>query len=450
MSPPARDTTGAGGARAAGAGAERGSALVMAIFVLALLTSMGAALLFVTENEMKMGKVDLRAKTVFYVSEAGLEDARETLRVVNLAGATDALRNSFNDELTSAAGPNGTINCDPAALKPVFDSNGDALGFSGYGDDAPLKAMTTFGSGKYIAFLTNDAVDGRTNLADSNDRVVINAVGTGTNHASEVVQAIVERSSFPALPATITMIGPSASFDGGNSNAKLYMGDDCAGGIPGLSVPVVGVIGTASEAVAEAGVQKPSSYTSGGFTGVDTVTNVTSSIDPSLNDCDFLHDLARTVRAAADVVGSPSTSNSDLGTSASPKIVYIEGDYTVGGGFDGGGLLWVTGTLTFNGNAGWTGTIFTVGEGNFQRSGGGNGVISGANFVANIAGPDGAMWTSDDCAGADGVVGTADDGAAIATYNNSGGGTGDTGYCSTAISAVQQEFPFAIVGFRQR
>jgi hypothetical protein len=429
---------------------ESGSALVMAIFVLALLTSMGAALLFVTENEMKMGKVDLRAKAVFYVSEAGLEDARETLRVVNLAGATDNLRNSFNDELTSAAGPNGTIDCNPASLKPVFDSSGNAVGFSGYGDDAPLKAMTTFGSGKYVAFLTNDAVDGRTSKVDSNDRVVITAIGTETQYASETVQAIVERSSFPALPATITMIGPSPNFDGGNSNAKKYTGDDCAGGIPGLSVPVVGVIGVSSEASAEAGVRKPSTFTSGSFTGVDTVTNVSGSIDPSLKDCTALHDLARKVRNAADLVGGPSTANSDLGTTASPKIAYIEGDYTVGGGVNGGGLLWVTGTLTFNGNASWTGTIFTVGEGNFQRSGGGNGALMGGSFIANIAGPDGVMWTSDDCAGADGLLGTTDDGAAIATYNNSGGGSGDTGYCSTAIASMQQEFPLLIVGFRQR
>ena len=429
---------------------ERGSALVMAVFVLALLTSMGAALLFVTENEMKMGKVDLRAKTVFYVSEAGLEDAREALRVVNLAGATDAQRSSFNDELTSAAGPNGAIDCDPAALKPVFDSNGDPVGFSGYGDDAPLKAFTAFGSGKYAAFLTNDAMDGRTNKSDSNDRVVITAIGAGAQYATEKVQAIIERGGFPTLPATITMIGPTANFDGGNSSAKNYTGNDCAGGVTGLSVPVVGVIGVASEATAESGVKKPLTYTSGGATGIDTVTNVSGSIDPSWTDCANLHDLARKIRSSADVVGTPSTANTDLGTSASPKIVYIEGDYTVGGGVNGGGLLWVTGTLTFNGNASWTGALFTVGKGNFQRSGGGNGALLGASFIANIAGPDGLMWTSDDCAGADGSLGTSDDGAAVATYNNSGGGTGDTGYCSSAISSVQQEFPFEVVGFRQR
>src|SRR2546425_13340134 len=106
---------------------ERGSALVMAVFVLVLLTAMGAALLFVSESEMKTGQVDLRSKTVFYASEAGLEDGRETLRVVNLSGVTAALRAGLNDELTSAAGPNGLISSDPPALKPGSDASGTPI-----------------------------------------------------------------------------------------------------------------------------------------------------------------------------------------------------------------------------------------------------------------------------------------------------------------------------------
>lgn len=431
-------------------GRERGSALVMAIFVLTLLTAMGGALLFVTENEVKMSQVDLRSKQVFYLAEAGLEDARETLRQDNLTDPTVANRLTFNDELVSAGGANGTIDFDPAALKATYDSDGNVTGFTGYGDDLPLKSLTTFSGGKYIALLTNDAVDGKANLNDTNDRVVVTAAGGSTKYAMEVVEAVLQRTSFPSMPATITMVGPSANFDGGNSNAKQYVGDDCAGGIPGLSVPVLGVIGTASKAVADGGVQKPANYTSGTDTGTDTVSDVDSTIDPNWNDCDYLHDLARKVRAAADVVGDSSTSNGSLGTTAAPKVVYIEGDYTVGPTIDGGGLLWVTGTLTFSGNAGWKGTIFTVGKGDFERSGAGNGVISGANLVANIAGPDGTMWTSDDCAGPDGVVGTSDDGTAIATYDNNGGGTGDTKYCSSDISSVQEQFPFVISSFRQR
>ncbi|HEU4402959.1 MAG TPA: pilus assembly PilX N-terminal domain-containing protein [Candidatus Polarisedimenticolia bacterium] len=427
---------------------ERGSALVMAIFVLVLLAGMGAALLFVSETEVKMSQVDMRSKQVFYISEAGLEDGRETLRVTNLQGATAALRGSLNDELTAAAGANGVINFDPATLAAVYDSAGNVTGFTGYGDDVPLRATTSFSGGKYAAFLTNDPIDGKTSLNDTNDRVMITAVGTGTNRALEVVQAIVERNPFPQMPATITMIGPLASFDGGNSNAKQYTGTDCA--IPGLALPVVGTIGSASEASAELGVHKPSTYTSGAATGLATVSDVNATIDPSWKKCDYLHDLARQVRAAADVVGNSSTPSTSLGTSTAPKIVYIEGDYSISGGLDGGGLLWVTGTLTFSGNASWSGVLFTVGKGDFERSGGGNGVISGANLVANVAGPDRLMWTADDCSGPDGVVGTSDDGAAIATYNNSGGGTGLTQYCSSAISTVEEQFPLAIVGFRQR
>ena len=55
---------------------ERGSALVMAIFVLALLAAMGMTLLFVTENEARTGQVDQRAKRSFSLAEAGLEKAR--------------------------------------------------------------------------------------------------------------------------------------------------------------------------------------------------------------------------------------------------------------------------------------------------------------------------------------------------------------------------------------
>jgi len=429
---------------------ERGSALVMAIFVLTMLTAMGGALLFVTENEVKMGQVDLRSKQVFYLAEAGLEDARETLRQDNLTDPTPANRLTFNDELVAAAGANGSINFDPASLKATYDSDGNVTGFTGYGDDVPIKSLTGFSGGRYAAWLTNDAIDGRASLNDTNDRVVVTAAGGSSKYAMEIVQAVLQRGGFPSLPATITMVGPSANFDGGNSNAKLYTGNDCAAGVSGLSVPVLGVIGSASKAVADTGVSKPGSYSSGSNTGTNTVVDVSGSIDPSWKDCSYLLTLAQKVREAADVVGTSSTSNASLGTTVSPKIVYIEGDYTVGGGVNGGGLLWVTGTLTFNGNAAWAGTIFTVGKGNFQRSGGGNGVISGANFVANVAGPDGTLWTSDDCAGPDGIKGNSDDGPASATYNNSGGGTGDTTYCSADVSSSENQFPFSIVSFRQR
>ncbi|MGH9796517.1 MAG: pilus assembly PilX N-terminal domain-containing protein [Candidatus Polarisedimenticolia bacterium] len=439
---------------ASGAGrvpaAERGSGLILAIFVLVLLTGMGIALLFVGETEVKASRVDQRVRRVFYVAEAGLEDGRETLRVTNLSDLSLADRQTLDDELRTAAGSDGVLDFDPALLKPVYDTSGNVVAFTGYDDDLPLRPATTFGDGRYAAFLSNDPIDGRQDADDTNDRVLLTAIGTGPERAIEIVEAIVERQSFPVLPATIAIVGPAAVFDGGNSAAKDYVGDDCAGGIPGLSVPVVGVVGAASEASVESGVHKPGTFTSGSATGVDTVDNLEGTIDPSWTDCDGLHDLARQVRAAADVVGNAGTSNGALGTPLDPKIVFIEGDYAIGGGWSGAGLLWVTGTLTMSGNAAWSGVLLVVGEGAFARNGGGNGKILGATFVANIAGPDDILWTADDCSGPDGVAGNADDGLAAGSYDQSGGGTGLTGYCSSAISDAQTGFPFRIVGFRQR
>ena len=427
---------------------ERGSALVMAIFVMALLAAMGMTLLFVTENEARTGQVDQRAKRSFFLAEAGLEKARETMRVDNYTDVSAANRQTFDDELVTAAGANGVFNFSPTTLRLVYNSSGVVTGYTGAGDDVPVRAVTAFGSGFYAAFLTNDIADANTPLTDTNDRVKVTAVGAGANRSMEMVQAVVERTSFPAMPATITIVGPAADFDGGSSAAKEYSGDDCA--VPGLSLPAIGVFGAGSETTAEVGVQKPASYSEGAESGVDTVDDIDGVADPMWQDCGFLKETARAVRASADVVGNSATPLASLGTPGDPKIVYIEGDYNIPGGVNGAGLLFVTGTLTMHGGADWYGTIFVVGDGSMIRSGAGNGDISGAVLVADISGPDRNLWTGDDCVGQDGVLGTADDGVATSTYNVSGSGTSETGYCSAAISEVQERFPFVIVDFRQR
>ena len=125
-------------------------------------------------------------------------------------------------------------------------------GFTGYGDDVPLVDTAAFGNGWHIAFLTNDPVDGRTNLVDSNERVMITSFGAGPDRSVEVVQAIVElRDIFPSTPpATITILGPNPVFVGGTSAAKEFIGNDCdgSGGIPGFFAPVIGAIGSSGAA----------------------------------------------------------------------------------------------------------------------------------------------------------------------------------------------------------
>jgi Tfp pilus assembly protein PilX len=421
---------------------QKGSALVMAAIVLLLLTTMGITLLFVADSDAKMNQAGIRTKKAFFIAEAGLEAGREQLRLNNLASTNPK---SLSDELYVASGSNHAINLNEANLKPTYDANGNVTGFTGYGDDTPIKAATTFGGGYYAAFLTNDPIDGKTNLTDSNKRVMITAIGAGRNQSVEIVQAIVVPNQLPPFPSAITLLGPTANFDGGSSNAKYYTGTDCSGasgytGVPGLNVPVVGTIGTASEATAEVGVRKPANYSSGTSTGLDTVTDVSSTIDPAWTDCQTLRELADEVRAAADYVCTAASPCSHWNTSTINTVTFVDGDLDLSGGK---GVLWVTGDLTVHGNTSWEGIILVVGKGGWVSSGGGNGKLIGTVMDADIAGPDGVYGTGDDCTG-----GTA--GFNVATFFDDGNGNHDTIYCSDAISKAMFSFPMKVASFRQR
>ena len=63
-----------------------------------------------------------------------------------------------------------------------------------------------------------------------------------------------------------------------------------------------------------------------------------------------------------------------------------------------------------------------------MRSGGGNGTISGAVYVANTAGPDG-------------VIGNADDAMGASVLNTSGAGASNIQYCSSAFNNAVNQIP---------
>jgi len=445
---------------------ERGSAMVMAVFVLVMLTGMGVALLFLSRNEVRMSQASLRAKQAFYIAEAGVENARLTLYAANRG-------EPFTDDLQAAAGSNGMLEIDPDAIRPVYDSNGNVTGFSGYGDDVPLAPTTAFGDGWYIAFLTNDPNEPdpfQLNTTDTNDRVMITSVAAGPDRSFEVVQAIVELVQiFPSIPpATVTLLGPTPYFDGGASMAKEYVGNDCDGaGVPGLFVPTVGTTDPGSLVPCPlspvepsydsliCGVSKPNSYKTGfgTYVGTATVADVTDPsviggvgpIDPAWSNCQFLHDLVDQVRRVADVIcpegrmdWCPDTPPDDPN-----RIIFVDGDFFVDAWNHGSGLLFVTGEMWLHGDTQWNGMLFAIGEGVYWRYGGGQGVISGSIFVADIAGPDQIFETDDDCTG-----GT--DGFDAAYFNQQNGGMGDHIFCTLDMIPAFPVAPYEVVDFLQR
>ncbi len=419
---------------------DSGSALVMAVFVLALLSGMGVALLFLSSNEVKSSRADMRSKQVFYLAEAGMEAGRATLLILNGAG-------SFSDDLAIYAGVNGILDFDPDALQATYDGDGNVTGLTGYGDDVPLLNPTVFGGGWYAAFLTNDAING-TSPGDTNDRVMITGIGLDSKNSVEIVQAVVTREVV-IPPAAVTLLGPTPSFSGGQSNPKLYVGEDCngTGGQPGLYAPLVGVIGPAAETLVETGIGTDPAFTSGPYTGEDTFADLTDTSEPTYNfplasvwtNCQELHDKVEEIRLIADVVCTVGTSCT-LPPSSPDRIIFVDDNYNLN--TDGEGLILVTGDFTTNGGVAWAGMMWAIGHGEFRRNTGGGATVDGSILVADIAGPDNVYGTEDDCTGGVGGFGTA-------SFDENGGGNGTTTYCTDDIFNASPAFPYEIVEYRQ-
>ena len=422
---------------------ERGSALVIAVFVLAILSVMGLVLLLTTENELKLGRADSRGKMTFYLADAGIEHGRKAL--FDLNG-----KESFDDDLLTAAG--GTvdgIDLNVDDLTPTYDSAGILTGFTaGYGDDAPLLSATAFGEGAYVTFLTNDPVDGIATTTDTNGRVMLTAVGGTKGRSLETVQAIIEYDPLlPVMPrSSIAMIGPSPVWTPGTSSAKLYTGDDCNGaGEPGVYVPTVGTISDAATTDVQSQMGGPT-YTSGPLAPQDTIANLNDTTHPAVSDpldstwqnCQDLHDLVESLRGEAVLLCTNGLS-CPLPPASFDNFIFVDDDITLGPA-NGAGLIVITGTVTFNGNFSWNGIMLVIGEGQINRSGGGGEVILGTIIVADVAGADNIYGNADDCGS----------GFEPPSWDTSGGGNATISFCGQNIAGATPHEVYRIVDFLQR
>ncbi len=416
------------------AAGQAGSALVMALLFTALLGSLGIALLSISISNLKLGRMQLDVKQAFFLAESAVEHGRRTL------GDSGG---DFGPRLAEAAGADGVLDFAPTALIALYDDDGTFTGLTGYGDDVPLRAHSPLGEGFFAAFLSNDPIDGRSSLTDSNSRVLVTGVGVGPNHSFRVVEAVVESVVFlpPIPPAAVTLLGEDPSFFGGQANAERYHGEDCyflGGGHPGLAVGIVGATTDAAEALAEQGMTgPPHKFRSGPFSGAATAVNLLDAteplvagagmgtMDPAWNDCAFLQDLLDKLRDYATYFCD--TDNCSLPEALTGgDVVFIDADVQVGPGAIGSGVLVVTGELTILGSSSWSGVVLAIGEGRLRRVGGGNGVISGATIVADIAGPNGSYGDADDCQPA----AAGGDPFGNSSYQTVGGGNSDIDFCS--------------------
>jgi hypothetical protein len=300
-------------------------------------------------------------------------------------------------------------------------------------DDVPIVDTTDLGNGAYTVYLTNDLIDGYTNLTDSNNRVSLTSIATTSNGSQAVVELTVSTFELFPLPGTITLLGNLATFNGGsgNSDVKLLRGDDQCGSDP--PKPVVALSDGNDVPAVQAAIIEPDTYWTKDEGGNDvncgddpdaivkeipqsTIDGIESNYGIDLLDPNDLDNLVAVLKKQADTVAPDGSTDATvyLGNTDDLQVVVVTGDFTMSGSSNGAGILVVTGTLTFDASPSYAGLILVIGEGSVIRNGGGNGTISGGIMVANTTGGGGVLGSP--------------------SFVTNGEGSGTVEYCSTEVS----------------
>lgn len=370
---------------------ERGMILVISLLILALLLGAGVGAIVSTQTDLKTSSNLKNGKQAFYLAEAGVNRALQ--------------------QMANGDGTNDFSTVSTATGTTTLFSN-ESLGQGSY----TVTAQVVSGSSPVRVKVTSTGCVPAANPCSSGNSQV-------------VIEAQFKAYSIGPPPGTITLVGSSASFAGGNSNAKELNGNEATGCGSTPSKPVVAVTDGASKTAvqAEINAKRPDTFVTsyaGGKTDdivasgeVANIQNTFGFDYTSVTDLESLMD--RVQRGANEVVASGGTPT-NLGSVGSEKIVFVDGDLTLGSG-SGAGILAVKGNLSMHGNVSYTGLILVIGKGYMTRSGGGNGQLKGATIVAKVVGPDNIYGTADD------VIGS------TPTADTSGGGNSDYLYCSTVI-----------------
>ena len=407
--------------------AERGAALISVLLVSMLLLSAGGVLLLTTSMSAT-APVDAAAEMQsYYAAEAGLQRTLNVLRSKDLpAGAIpqgqtdltfrDVAKNPTLAGWIPADGPNIG-----GAQTTLVGTNAFSVAVTDPDDTGLVKKLLSI-------------------LSYQPTRLNIRVTGYGPRRAKKILDMVVVRGGLAGFnaPATVTIVGSDQilppdplNFSTGNSGAVRYTGNDAAGGsgVSAFAVIVPDVLPTL------AGIEKPQQVI-GPPVSVLGPTSPIAGIPPTPKP-DWLEsaDNARKFMYGSDGLFARAnkehryfTTQPAVADMSNPKqITFVDGDVDLGSGNQGSGLLVVTGKLTTHGNTSFKGVILVLGEGSVERSGGGNGTISGGIVVAKFDKTSGGFEKP--------------------TFTTNGGGTSLLQYDSKAVSDAVSAIPgFEVAG----
>ena len=364
---------------------EKGAALITGLLLVLVLTILSMAGLISTASEMKIAANDRSSKKVFYVAEAGVEDARSRLQ-------TGASSNPIYDNQFS--NPNWT----------AFIGTESKSGEKGYQSaNTSHVRYDQLNSGLNYVVTVSHKLDGSGNIlkwGDSNDDgipeentsvganiFVITSDGYDSDGASKPLR--IEASQVPAITAPAALYTKEHTTIQGTSTYVLGLDHCGAQDVPGvLTMADVGQNGNPNLTGSPAAIVEHSPK------NIDVLAQINrfkKSITHSYN--------VNSATLTGMDWGSPDpgATQQDASSCSNRNIVYFNTNNTyvkVTGGTHGCGILMVEGDLAVHGGFHWYGVILVTGSITFTGGGGKNvtgSILAGGNMSADLVGGDASI-----------------------------------------------------------
>lgn len=411
---------------------ESGAALLIAIFVLLLVSVVGIALIVASGTQTALTGNYHSATAVYYAALSGLEEGRSRL-LTKGPNAISAVVPAFMTPGTPV--PLGTIlYIVNSGVDPTDGSSSNAdLEYDTESFATPLASATVYttptiaNTGGYqsplIKWIRINAVTERAirvNVDGSgvdnvtplyydgshlnrsysgNQAMEVTALAAFPNGSQKILQYVVAPESLNLnVAAAITLNGSGVQFSGPSSPSFVVDGNDsysvgaCAPGA--TAVAAIGYTDSGDSGNIATGnvLINQNSYT--GFGGTKPNVRLLTSLPPDQQTVGGLSSLVQKIMDNADVKVTGPVTQSD-GTNimpptmsaANPAIVAVEGDLNINGWHGVGfGILLVTGDLTYDPEASWNGIVLVIGNGHLISSLAGPGSLNGAVYLAKTVG----------------------------------------------------------------
>jgi hypothetical protein len=418
---------------------ERGAALVMSLLIAMLLLAAGGALI-ATAGMTVSNAVDATAEVqAYYAADAGLQAALTVIRR-NRAG-TGGLAANFH-----------TFACGTAA---ACTNDGDNLSkWLPYGANGRV-TLSASPDLSYSVTVTDPSQSATANLVAAYipRYLHVRSIGRGPQGSVKVLEMMVDDFSFDfTAHAAVALHSHDTdttgmSFTIGNSSPHLWNGNDQAGLATALPAFVVtntkdydagdGIGKTTTQGVAEGVI----SHDGDNVIGASQLKKLGSSdLEWWLKDAASARLFITQMRAKAVLAGRFNPGD-DLGTDASPKFSFVDGDVDITGKSDSSaGLLILTGKFTQKGSAAFHGIILALGEGSVERDGTPD--LGGAMVIAHFD----HVWDADTKS----YKKNTNNGFLAPTLAVSGGGNSLVAYNSEWVRKAMEALGSRVVGIVEK